>query len=79
MGNTSLGRQFNQDEAHTVGQQELERALGKLAEQAVEVSLRRQAGQGIKTEWLIWCWHQRKTQQGYETGVLHEEAFEFLG
>ena len=46
---------------------------------AVEVSLRRQAGLGIETQRLIWCWHQRKTQQGYETRVLQEEAFEFFG
>ena len=39
-----MGRQFRQDEAHAVGQQELEWGIGQLAEQAVEVSLRRQAG-----------------------------------
>jgi hypothetical protein len=74
-----LGRQFNQDEAHAVGQQELERGIGQLAEQAVEVALRRQAGQGIKTEWMIRRGHQWEPQQGYETGMLHEEAFEFVG
>ncbi len=78
-GQHAVGRQFSQDEAHAVGQQELEQGIGQLAEQAVEVSLRRQAGLGIETQRLIGCWHQRKTQQGYETRVLQEEAFEFFG
>ena len=45
----------------------------------VFVALRGQAGQGIKTKRLIWRWHQRNTQQGYETRVLQKEAFEFFG
>ena len=43
------------------------------------VSLCRRAGQGIKTKRMIRRGYQWETQQGYETGLLQEQAFEFLG
>ena len=62
--------EFGLDQAHAVGQQELEGAVGQHAQLVGQMRRGGQAGLGIKTQRLMGRWLERKTEQPYESGML---------
>ncbi len=70
--------EFGPDQAHGVGQEELQGSIGERTQEAREVSGRRQAGPGLETNWWPGCGRGRETEQGYETRMLSEATMQVL-